>query len=59
MLATVLGAVDSGFRVVVAIDALCSSVNETHDAIIDFYHERLSTQIEAAEMIEIVDAWKR
>lgn len=45
VLATVLGAVDAGFRVIVATDALCSSVDETHDAIIGFYHERLSTQI--------------
>jgi nicotinamidase-related amidase len=53
----VLGAIDVGFRVIVATDALCSSVNETHDAIIDFYHERLSEQIEAAEVDEITDAW--
>ena len=57
VLATVLGAIDAGFRVIVATDALCSSVNDTHDAIIDFYHERLSEQIEAAEVEEIIDAW--
>jgi nicotinamidase-related amidase len=57
VLATVLGAIDAGFRVIVATDALCSSVNHTHDAIIDFYHERLSEQIEAAEVDEIIDAW--
>ena len=59
VLATVLGAVDAGFRVIVATDALCSSVNETHDAIIDFYHERLSTQIEAADIDEVLDSWHR
>jgi nicotinamidase-related amidase len=58
VLATVLGAVDAGFRVIVATDALCSSVNETHDAIIDFYHERLSTQIEAADIDEILESWQ-
>jgi nicotinamidase-related amidase len=58
VLATVLGAVDAGFRVIVATDALCSSINETHDAIVDFYHERLSAQIEAAESDEILAAWK-
>jgi nicotinamidase-related amidase len=58
VLATVLGAVDAGFRVVIATDALCSSTNETHDAILDFYHERLSAQIEAAETDEILDAWE-
>ena len=58
VLATVLGAIDAGFRVVVATDALCSSRNDTHDAIIDFFYERLNQQIEAAEVEEIIDAWK-
>lgn len=58
VLATVLGAVDAGLRVIVATDALCSSVNDTHDAIIDFYHKRLATQIEAADTAEILDLWK-
>jgi nicotinamidase-related amidase len=58
VLATVLGAVDAGFRVIIATDALCSSTDETHDSIIGFYHERLSSQIEAAETDEILDAWK-
>jgi len=57
VLSSVLGAIDAGFRVIVATDALCSSVNDTHDAIIDFYHERLSEQIEAAGVDEIIDAW--
>lgn len=59
VLATVLGAVDAGFRVIVTTDALCSSVDDTHDAIIDFYYERLQEQIEAAEVGEIVDCWSR
>jgi nicotinamidase-related amidase len=57
VLATVLGAVDAGFRVIVATDALCSSVNDTHDAIIDFYQERLQEQIEASEVAEIIENW--
>ena len=57
VLATVLGAVDAGFRAIVATDALCSSVNDTHDAIIAFYNERLQEQIEAAEVAEIIESW--
>jgi nicotinamidase-related amidase len=57
VLASVLGAVDAGFRAIVATDALCGSVNETHDAIIDFYYERLQEQIEAAEVAEIIESW--
>ncbi len=33
VLSTVLGAIDRGYRVVVATDALCSSSEETHDAL--------------------------
>ena len=58
VLATVFGAIDAGFRVIVAADALCSSVDDTHDAIIDFYHERLREQIEVAEVAEIREAWR-
>jgi nicotinamidase-related amidase len=58
VLSTVLGAVDAGFRVVVATDALCSSVNDAHDGIMDFYYQRLGEQIEAAEVDEIIDGWK-
>ena len=57
VLATVLGAVDAGFRAIVATDALCSSVNDTHDAIIAFYNERLRAQIETAEIAEIIENW--
>lgn len=32
VLATVLGAIDIGYRVVLVIDALCSSSDATHDA---------------------------
>jgi len=32
VLASVLGAIDHGFRVVIAADAVCSSADETHDA---------------------------
>jgi nicotinamidase-related amidase len=32
LLATVRGAVDRGYRVALATDALCSSSNETHEA---------------------------
>jgi hypothetical protein len=34
---------------------LCA--NDTHDALVDFYHERLAEQIEAAEVDEILDDW--
>jgi nicotinamidase-related amidase len=57
VLATVMGAVDLGFRTIVATDALCSSANSMHDAIIDWYHDRLSQQVEAATVDEIISNW--
>jgi nicotinamidase-related amidase len=57
VLATVMGAVDVGFRTIVATDALCSSANSMHDAIIDWYHDRLAQQVEAASVDEIIANW--
>ena len=39
VLAAVLGAVDFGYRVVLATDALCSSSDATHDALLTLYRE--------------------
>ena len=57
VLATVLGAVDHGYRVILATDALCSASDRTHDALLRLYHERFTEQIEAAETAAILDAW--
>lgn len=37
VLATMLGAIDWGFRVILVTDALCSSADETHDAMMEVY----------------------
>jgi nicotinamidase-related amidase len=58
VLATVLDAVDLGFRVVLATDALCSASDKTHDALLTLYHERFSQQIETAESETILAAWR-
>jgi len=57
VLAAVMDAVDLGYRVVLARDALCSSSDQTHDALMTFYRERFSEQIELAETSAILDAW--
>ena len=41
VLATVMAAIDHGFRVVLPTDALCSTLNGTHDALLKLYRERL------------------
>jgi nicotinamidase-related amidase len=57
VLASVIDAVDRGFRVVVAEDALCSSSDQTHDALMTLYRERFTEQIETAPAEDILAAW--
>jgi nicotinamidase-related amidase len=57
VLATVLGAVDMGFRVIVVRDALCSSSDEGHESSLKVYHERFGEQIETADAETILSAW--
>lgn len=57
VLATVLGAVDRGYRVVLATDALCSSSDETHDALLKVYENRYGQQVEAVTTDVILAAW--
>ena len=57
VLAAVLGAVDLGYRVVLATDALCSASDETHDALLTLYHRRFGQQIETANSEDILACW--
>ncbi|HYD73486.1 MAG TPA: isochorismatase family cysteine hydrolase [Candidatus Binatia bacterium] len=58
VLASVLGAVDLGYRVIVVSDAICSSSDETHDALMTLYHQRYSQQIETAMSADVLAAWR-
>jgi nicotinamidase-related amidase len=58
VLATVLGAVDRGLRVVVATDALCSSSDATHDALMQLYHNRYGQQVETVLADEVLETWR-
>ncbi|AZN98773.1 cysteine hydrolase [Mesorhizobium sp. M9A.F.Ca.ET.002.03.1.2] len=57
VLATVLGAIDLGYRVVLVTDALCSSSDTTHDALLTVYHQRFAQQVETVEMETILSSW--
>ena len=46
VLSTMLGAIDWGFRVLLVTDALCSSTDETHDAMMNVYTNRFGEQVE-------------
>jgi nicotinamidase-related amidase len=56
-LSTVLGAVDRGYRVVVATDALCSSSGESYDALLSLLRCRYSEQVEAVTSDVIIENW--
>ena len=59
VLATVLDAVDRGYRVVLPVDGLCSSQDLTHDALITLYRCRFGQQIECTTIGEVLEAWPR
>ena len=56
VMAAVIGAIDLGYRVVIATDAICSSADSTHDAMHHIYDSRFGMQVETAEVTEIVEA---
>lgn len=57
VLATVFDAVDLGFRTIIARDAMCSSSDTGHDAVVTMLRARLPQQVELAETQEILAAW--
>jgi nicotinamidase-related amidase len=59
VLATVLGAVDHGYRIILITDAVCSSSDEGHDALLKLYRERYSQQIETADSETVLSAWEK
>ena len=59
VLSTVLNAVDLGYRVIVAADAICSSVDTTHDALMTLYSQRFAEQIELADTETILGSWPK
>ena len=57
VLAAVLDAVDLGYRVVLATDALCSSSDATHDALLTLYRNRFGQQIETITSEALLASW--
>jgi nicotinamidase-related amidase len=57
VIATVLGAVDFGYRVIVPSDALCSSDDTTYDSIMTVFKKRFSIQIECYDTQKILSNW--
>ena len=58
VLSTMLGAIDWGFRVILVTDALCSSDDETHDAMMNVYMNRFGEQVETVTTEMLLGAWE-
>ena len=58
VLATALGAIDWGFRTILVTDTLCSSSDQAHDALMQFYEGRLGHQLETASTETILGLWR-
>ncbi|WP_407158645.1 cysteine hydrolase family protein [Bradyrhizobium sp. STM 3557] len=59
VLSTALSAVDLGFLVVIVEDALCSSSDEGHDALMTMYRMRMHEQIDLLKASELFELWPR
>lgn len=58
VLATVMAAVDLGFRVILPVNALCSGRDTTHDALLRLYTERFTNQIETTSTERVLADWR-
>lgn len=57
VLSTALSAVDLGYRVILVEDALCSSSDEGHDALMTMYRNRMTEQIELVRSDDLFGFW--
>lgn len=58
VLASALGGIDRGYRVVLVGDALCSFIDETHDALMALYLTRFTEQLEVTTVDEVLESWR-
>jgi nicotinamidase-related amidase len=57
VLSTALGAIDHGYRVIIAEDSVCSSSDQGHDSLLALFAQRFSQQIEVVDTQTILTAW--
>lgn len=57
VLATVMQAIDLGFSIVLPINALCSTSDGEHDALVDLFHKRFGVHVEATTTEELLRHW--
>ncbi len=59
VLSTILGAIDLGYFVVIVRDAVCSSSDEGHDALIRMFETRFSRLLAVTDTDTALAAWAR
>ncbi|MCF6367951.1 cysteine hydrolase family protein [Rhizobium halophilum] len=58
VMAAVLGAVDLGYSIILLRDAICSTSDQTHDASLQVFGSRFSTQIKIDTVRNVLDWWR-
>lgn len=58
VLSAVMSAIDLGYHVILVRDALCSSSDETHDALMTLYASRFSQQLALTDAEGLLAAWR-
>jgi nicotinamidase-related amidase len=58
VLSTILSAVDLGYRIIAFKDGLCSSADESHDALLALYARRFDLQVELTDSEVLLDLWR-
>ena len=56
VLSAMLGGMDLGYRMILVTDAICSSADETHDAMLRIYESRYGMQVETTATAELIAA---
>lgn len=59
VLASVMSAVDLGYRLILITDAVCSSSDQGHDSLLALYENRFTYQIETTDTETILESWQR
>lgn len=56
VLAAMLGGMDLGYRMILVTDGICSSADQTHDAMLGVYQSRYGMQVETMTTQELIEA---
>ena len=57
VLAAILGAADLGYRTILVSDAVCSTSDEAHDAMLELFSERYGQHVEIGPAEEVAELW--